>query len=115
MLDKYNVEVIGVQVDAIERGEDRIEFKKAMDKLGIEMARSEVAYTVDEALANTQLTSDLAETKDLYSIVNRKVQEDVPMISAYVISAQGAMNKRLVGAQPSVYGFFNDVHNWDVK
>ena len=51
VLDKYNVEVIGVQVDAIERGEDRIEFKKTMDRLGIEMARSEVAYTVDEALA----------------------------------------------------------------
>ncbi len=51
VLEKYNVQVIGVQVDAIERGEDRIEFKKAMDKLGIEMARSEVAYTVEEALA----------------------------------------------------------------
>ena len=51
ILDKYNVQVIGVQVDAIERGEDRIEFKKTMDQLGIEMARSEVAYTVDEALA----------------------------------------------------------------
>ena len=51
ILDKYNVKVIGVQVDAIERGEDRIEFKKAMNQLGIEMARSEVAYSVDEALA----------------------------------------------------------------
>lgn len=51
VLEKYNVEVIGVQVDAIERGEDRIEFKKTMDSLGIEMARSEVAYSVDEALA----------------------------------------------------------------
>ncbi|MBE5929011.1 MAG: carbamoyl-phosphate synthase large subunit [Lachnospiraceae bacterium] len=51
VLDKYNVKVIGVQVDAIERGEDRIEFKKTMNKLGVEMARSEVAYTVDEALA----------------------------------------------------------------
>ena len=51
ILDKYNVKVIGVQVDAIERGEDRIEFKKTMDSLGIEMARSEVAYSVDEALA----------------------------------------------------------------
>ena len=51
ILEKYNVEVIGVQVDAIERGEDRIEFKKTMDSLGIEMARSEVAYSVDEALA----------------------------------------------------------------
>ena len=51
VLEKYNVQVIGVQVDAIERGEDRIEFKKAMDKLGIEMARSEVAYSVEEGLA----------------------------------------------------------------
>ena len=51
VLDKYDVQVIGVQVDAIERGEDRIEFKKAMDSLGIEMARSEVAYTVEEALS----------------------------------------------------------------
>ena len=51
ILDKYNVKVIGVQVDAIERGEDRIEFKNAMDKLGIEMARSEVAYSVEDGLA----------------------------------------------------------------
>ena len=51
VLDKYNVKVIGVQVDAIERGEDRIEFKHTMESLGIEMARSEVAYSVDEALA----------------------------------------------------------------
>ena len=50
ILDKYDVKVIGVQVDAIERGEDRIEFKEAMSELGIEMARSEVAYTVEEAL-----------------------------------------------------------------
>ena len=50
VLDKYNVKVIGVQVDAIERGEDRIEFKETMNSLGIEMARSQVAYTVDEAL-----------------------------------------------------------------
>ena len=50
VLDKYNVKVIGVQVDAIERGEDRVEFKKTMNKLGIEMARSEVAYSVEEAL-----------------------------------------------------------------
>ncbi len=51
VLKQYNVKVIGVQVDAIERGEDRIEFKKSMDKLGIEMARSQVAYTVEEAEA----------------------------------------------------------------
>ena len=51
ILDKYNVKVIGVQVDAIERGEDRIEFKKSMDALGIDMARSQVAYSVEEGLA----------------------------------------------------------------
>nr|MCR5388606.1 carbamoyl-phosphate synthase large subunit [Lachnospiraceae bacterium] len=51
ILDKYNVKVIGVQIDAIERGEDRVEFKKTMDEIGIEMARSEVAYSVDDALA----------------------------------------------------------------
>jgi len=51
VLDKYHVQVIGVQVDAIERGEDRIEFKNTMNQLGIEMARSEVSYSVDEALA----------------------------------------------------------------
>ena len=50
ILDKYGVKVIGVQLDAIERGEDRIEFKKTMEKLGIEMARSEVAYSVEQAL-----------------------------------------------------------------
>ena len=51
VLEKYQVQVIGVQVDAIERGEDRIAFKKTMDSLGIEMARSEVAYSVEEAMA----------------------------------------------------------------
>ena len=50
ILAKYNVEVIGVQADAIERGEDRIEFKNTMNALNIDMARSQVAYSVDEAL-----------------------------------------------------------------
>ncbi len=50
VLEKYNVKVIGVQVDAIEKGEDRIEFKNTMNALGIEMARSQVAYSVEEGL-----------------------------------------------------------------
>ncbi|MHC4554581.1 MAG: carbamoyl phosphate synthase preATP-grasp domain-containing protein, partial [Planctomycetota bacterium] len=49
VLDKYGVEVIGVQLDAIERGEDRIEFKKTMDKLGIEMAKSTPTVSIEEA------------------------------------------------------------------
>ena len=69
---------------------------------------------VNEALAKTQTTSDMDEIKGLYSVVDQKVQEDVPMFSAYVISAQGAVSKRITGAAPSVYGFFNDVQNWDV-
>ena len=51
VLEQYGVKVIGVQVDAIERGEDRIEFKRTMDSLGIDMARSEVAYSVEDAVA----------------------------------------------------------------
>ena len=69
---------------------------------------------VNTALAGTQETSDVAEIKDLYSIVDKKMQEDVAMFSVYIISAQGAVSKRVTGAQPSVYGFFNDVQNWDV-
>ena len=50
VLKKYDVEVIGVHVDSIERGEDRIAFKEQMDALGIEMARSAPAYSVEEAV-----------------------------------------------------------------
>ena len=50
ILDKYDVKVIGVQVDAIERGEDRQAFKDTMAELGIDMARSEVSHTVEEAV-----------------------------------------------------------------
>ncbi|HOL89200.1 MAG TPA: carbamoyl-phosphate synthase large subunit [Anaerohalosphaeraceae bacterium] len=49
VLDKYGVKVIGVQVDAIKRGEDRIEFKNTMQRLGIDMPRSKPAYSVQEA------------------------------------------------------------------
>ena len=49
ILEKYGVKVIGVQIDAIERGEDRIEFKKTMDKLGIKMPKSNPAFSVEDA------------------------------------------------------------------
>ena len=49
VLDQYKVKVIGVQLDAIERGEDRIIFKETMNRLGIEMPRSKPAYSVEEA------------------------------------------------------------------
>ena len=49
VLDKFGVRVIGVELDAIERGEDRMEFKKTMTSLGIEMAKSEIANSLEEA------------------------------------------------------------------
>ena len=49
VLDKYGVKIIGVNTDAIERGEDRLAFKATMDRLGIEMAKSNIAYSVEEA------------------------------------------------------------------
>jgi carbamoyl-phosphate synthase large subunit len=49
VLEEYGVKVIGVQVDAIERGEDRIAFKDTMNKLGLEMPDSAPAFTVEEA------------------------------------------------------------------
>lgn len=74
-----------------------------------------VNQEVGEALSKVQVTNDTAETAKLYSVVDKKVQEDVPMFSAYVISSLGAVNKRLTGAEPSVYGFFNHVEQWDVN
>jgi carbamoyl-phosphate synthase large subunit len=50
ILDKHRVRIIGVQADAIERGEDRDEFKKTMNKLGIPMPQSALAYSIEEAL-----------------------------------------------------------------
>ncbi len=51
VLSKYGVSIIGVQAEAIERGEDRIAFKQTMDRLGVEMAQSEPAHSVEEAEA----------------------------------------------------------------
>jgi len=49
VLNKYGVKVIGVEVDAIQRGEDRIAFKETMDRLHIDMPRSRPAFSVEEA------------------------------------------------------------------
>jgi len=49
ILDKYNVKVIGVNIDAIERGEDRVAFKETMNRLGIEMPKSKAVNTVEDS------------------------------------------------------------------
>lgn len=51
ILDKHEVRVIGVRPDAIEKGEDRLAFKDAMLAIGLDMARSDVAHTMEEAHA----------------------------------------------------------------
>ncbi|MDD1738041.1 MAG: carbamoyl-phosphate synthase large subunit, partial [Methanothrix sp.] len=51
ILDKFEVKVIGVEIDAIERGEDRIAFKETMAKLGIEVPESTAVYSVEDAEA----------------------------------------------------------------
>ena len=54
ILKKYNVEVIGVQIDAIERGEDRTAFKETMNRLGVDMARSRAVNSVEDAEATAR-------------------------------------------------------------
>ncbi len=51
VLDKYGVEMIGCDLAAIERGEDRKLFNEAMAEIGLEVARSGYAYSVEDALA----------------------------------------------------------------
>lgn len=69
---------------------------------------------IDQALDITQKTSDMDEAVRQYRIVTDYVQQEVPMISAYIISAIGAVNKRLENAVPDVYGTFINVHEWKI-
>ncbi len=64
ILDKYGVKVIGVNLDAIERGEDREVFKETMQKLGIETPRSGIVHSVEAAV-------ELVETQIGYPVVVR--------------------------------------------
>ena len=50
-LDKYNVRMIGAKADAIDKGEDRLRFKEAMLKIGLDLPESGVAHTMEEARA----------------------------------------------------------------
>ena len=69
----------------------------------------------DEALALTQTATSLQEIADAYAVVDRAMQEDPAMISAYIMSTLGAVNNRLVGAKPNVFGTFINVHEWDIQ
>lgn len=55
-LEKYGVEMIGADAEAIDKAEDRIKFRDAMDKIGLESARSGIAHTLDDAFAVLERT-----------------------------------------------------------
>ncbi|MBW4329334.1 carbamoyl-phosphate synthase large subunit [Stakelama sp. CBK3Z-3] len=55
-LDKFGVKMIGADADAIDKAEDRIKFRDAMDKIGLESARSAIAHTIEEAIAALEVT-----------------------------------------------------------
>ncbi|MCH5256214.1 MAG: ABC transporter substrate-binding protein [Lachnospiraceae bacterium] len=69
---------------------------------------------INEALEATQTAGSIDEIRDCYTIVDTKVQEDVPMFSAYIISAQGAVSKRVKNVNSNVYGTFANVHEWEI-
>ena len=50
-LDRLGVELIGANAEAIEKAEDRLKFREAMDRIGLESPRSAIAHSVEEALA----------------------------------------------------------------
>ena len=71
--------------------------------------------SINEALALTQ-SPGIGEDQltQAYTVVDTTVATDVPMISVYIISAMAAVNKRIENCTPSVYGFFNNVHEWKI-
>jgi len=69
---------------------------------------------VAEALLESQAMTDEAEITARYLLVDRHVQEDVPMISAYILSSLGVTSNRLLNATPDVYGTFINVQDWDI-
>lgn len=70
---------------------------------------------VTAALNDSQQLTDVDAIRDRFLTVNRAMQEDVAMISAYVISTMGATSTRLHGATPDVFGTFINVHEWTIQ
>ena len=69
----------------------------------------------NEALALSQELTDVDAITEQYLVVDRAMQQDVAMISGWVIAPLGAVNNRLTGVTPNVFGTFVDVQNWDVN
>ncbi len=69
---------------------------------------------VSAALLESQAMTDMDAIREKYLFVNQTVQQDVPMISAYILSTIGVTSNRLVNAVPDVFGTFINVHEWDI-
>ena len=63
VLDKYNVKLIGANAEAIEKGENRLAFKEAMIKIGLDLPQSGVAHSVSEALTISQEIAEKTEKR----------------------------------------------------
>lgn len=71
--------------------------------------------SINQALAQTQTTTDKLVIKNSYLSIDQEVQKNVPMISAYIISALGAVNHRMQHVTPDVYGTFMSINQWEIK
>ena len=69
----------------------------------------------DEALLLSQELTDVGEITQQYLIVDNAMQEDVAMISGWVLATLGAVSNRLTGVTPNVFGTFVNVQNWDIQ
>ena len=69
---------------------------------------------VDALLAQVGTAQDTAKTKAIYAQIDTIVQQDVPLFNVYAVGPLGAVSKRLVNAEPHVYGSFNHIEQWDI-
>lgn len=69
---------------------------------------------LDAPFQLTQSTTDMDASINAYLTIDQAVVDDVPMISAYIISTMGAVSNRLQNAHPDVFGTFVNVHEWDI-
>ena len=70
--------------------------------------------TVGEMLAVTQNDQDEADIKEAYLEVDKVLMEEVPMFSLYFQSNMSAVSDRIVNANPTFYGTFNNIQEWDI-
>ncbi len=69
---------------------------------------------IDSLLAKTQTTTDADELKDIYDRIDEKVIEECPVFSLYFLSNLGVVSRRIKGADPTFYGAFDNIQDWEI-